>query len=129
MRIRDWSSDVCSSDLDSCGADTRFDTMFRSILSRIPLIYHKDTPPNSSEAEKGLTFDSRLPNGPVSAREASDLLTEVTGTRLLILLADYARLEDSCVTHHPAGLTNQLRAALHTGEYLPAAGYADLDLP
>src|SRR3546814_16367757 len=28
---------------DSCGADTRFDTMFRSILSRIPLIYHKDT--------------------------------------------------------------------------------------
>src|SRR3546814_3681027 len=89
MRISDWSSDVCSSDLiygergigktslmhvladtaraarymvvyDSCGADTRFDTMFRSILSRIPLIYHKDTPPNSSEAEKGLTFDSRL---------------------------------------------------------------------
>src|SRR3546814_13654389 len=93
MRISDWSSDVCSSDLsrffagrqdtlariiaalegegahvviygergigktslmhvladtaraarymvvyDSCGADTRFDTMFRSILSRIPQI-------------------------------------------------------------------------------------------
>src|SRR3546814_6790338 len=69
--------------------------MFRSILSRIPLIYHKDTPPNSSEAEKGLTFDSRLPNGPVSAREASDLLTGVTGTRLLIILDEYDRVEDS----------------------------------
>src|SRR3546814_16351988 len=76
-------------------SDTRFDTMFRSILSRIPLIYHKDTPPNSSEAEKGLTFDSRLPNGPVSAREASDLLTGVTGTRLLIILDEYDRVADS----------------------------------
>src|SRR3546814_18426168 len=72
-----------------------FDTVLRSRRSRIPLIYHKDTPPNSSEAEKGLTFDSRLPNGPVSAREASDLLTGVTGTRLLIILDEYDRVEDS----------------------------------
>src|SRR3546814_347667 len=159
MRISDWSSDVCSSDLhvviygergigktslmhvladtaraarymvvyDSCGADTRFDTMFRSILSRIPLIYHKDTPPNSSEAEKGLTFDSRLPNGPVSAREASDLLTGVTGTRLLIILDEYDRVEDSGFRRQTAELIKNLSDRMAAVHVLIAGVAEDLD--
>src|SRR3546814_26182 len=101
MRISDWSSDVCSSDLD--------------------------TPPNSSEAEKGLTFDSRLPNGPVSAREASDLLTGVTGTRLLIILDEYDRVEDSGFRRQTAELIKNLSDRMAAVHVLIAGVAEDLD--
>src|SRR3546814_724158 len=159
MRISDWSSDVCSSDLhvviygergigktslmhvladtaraarymvvyDSCGADTRFDTMFRSILSRIPLMYHKDTPPNSSAAEKGSTFESLLPNGPVGAREASDLLTGVTGTRLLVILDEYDRVEDAAFRRQTAELIKNLSDRMAAVHVLIAGVADDLD--
>lgn len=112
---------------DSCGADTRFDVMFRSILSRIPLIYHKDTPPNSSAAEKGSSFESLLPNGPVAAREASDLLTGVTGTRLLIILDEYDRVEDASFRRQTAELIKNLSDRMAAVHILIAGVAEDLD--
>lgn len=112
---------------DSCGADTRFDTMFRSILGRIPLIYHKDTPPNSTEAEKGSTFETLLPPGPVSARETSDLLTCVTGTRLLIILDEYDRIEDPNFQRQTAELIKNLSDRMATVHVIIAGVAEDLD--
>ena len=112
---------------DSCGADTRFDTMFRSILGQIPLIYHKDTPPNSSEAEKGSSFESLLPTGPVSAREASDLLTCVTGTRLLIVLDEYDRIEDPNFRRQTAELIKNLSDRMAAVHIIVAGVAEDLD--
>lgn len=112
---------------DSCGADTRFDTIFRSIMSRIPLIYHKDTPPNSSAAEKGLSFESLLPSGPISAREASDLLTGVTGTRLLIILDEYDRVEDTNLRRQTAELIKNLSDRMAAVHIIIAGVAEDLD--
>lgn len=112
---------------DSCGADTRFDTIFRSILSRIPLIYHKDTPPNSSAAEKGSTFESLLGQGPVTAREASDLLTGVTGTRLLIILDEYDRVEDANFRRQTAELIKNLSDRMAAVHVIIAGVAEDLD--
>src|SRR3546814_14784776 len=98
--------------------------MFRSILSRIPLMYHKDTPPNSSAAEKGSTFESLLPNGPVGAREASDLLTGVTGTRLLVILDEYARVADAAFRRPTAELLKNLSDRMAAVPVL-IAGVAD----
>lgn len=112
---------------DSCGADTRFDTIFRSILSRIPLIYHKDTPPNSAAAEKGQSFESLLPSGPIGARETSDLLTGVTGTRLLVILDEYDRVEDSNLRRQTAELIKNLSDRMASVHILIAGVAEDLD--
>lgn len=112
---------------DSCGADTQFDTIFRSIMSRIPLIYHKDTLPNSSAAEKGLTFESLLPPGPIGAREAADLLTDVTGTRLLIILDEYDRVADQNLRRQTAELIKNLSDRMAPVHLIIAGVAEDLD--
>src|SRR3546814_19319820 len=76
---------------------------------------------------KGLTFDSRLPNGPVSAREASDLLTGVTGTRLLIILDEYDRVEDSGFRRQTAELIKNLSARMAAVHVLIAGVAEALD--
>src|SRR3546814_20086621 len=76
---------------------------------------------------KGLTFDSRLPNGPVSAREASDLLTGVTGTRLLIILDEYDRVEDSGFRRQTAELIKNLSDRKADGHVLIAGVEDDME--
>ncbi len=78
----------------SCGTAANFSDMFRSILSRIPRIYHSSVMPNSPEAEAGDNFDVMLPEGPFGARELADVLTGVLGTRVLIVLDEYDRVVD-----------------------------------
>src|SRR3546814_19558668 len=74
-----------------------------------------------------ISFDSRLPNGPVSAREASDLLTGVTGTRLLIILDEYDRVEDSGFRRQTAELIKNLSDRMAGVHVLIAGGAEDLD--
>ncbi len=78
----------------SCGAHSRFDEVFRAILSEIPLLYLSSLSPMAPEAESGATFADRLPPGPFSERELSDLCARVTGTRVLVILDEYDRIED-----------------------------------
>jgi Cdc6-like AAA superfamily ATPase len=77
----------------SCGADAEFTSMFRAFCARIPRLYHSSVLPNSPDAERGDHFDSMLPDefGP---RELSDVLSGVTGTRVLIILDEYDRVVD-----------------------------------
>lgn len=77
----------------SCSAESAFDETVRSIAERIPLLFHHDFGPTHEEAEKGATFASLLPAGPVSVRAASELFAKIVGTRVLVLMDEFDRTE------------------------------------
>lgn len=112
---------------DSCSGDTRFDTISRSILSRIPLIYHKETPLVSDAVESGESFAKLLTDKPVGAREMSDLLTQVVGTRVLVILDEYDRVEDKVFRRQTAELIKNLSDRVAPVHLLIAGVAEDLD--
>lgn len=112
---------------DSCSGDTRFDTIARSILSRLPLIYHKETPLVSDEVESGESFANLLTDKPVGAREMSDLLTQVIGTRVLVILDEYDRVEDAVFRRQTAELIKNLSDRMAPVHLLIAGVAEDLD--
>ncbi len=91
----------------SCGTEARFDTMFRAFAARIPRLYHKSILPNSPEAESGGHFDTMIEEhfGP---RELADLLSEITGTRVIIILDEYDRVLDVSFRRDVAELIKNL---------------------
>lgn len=92
----------------TCGAGSRFDEMFRKLLGGIPILYLKDVSPTGPEVESGATLASRLPSGAFDARELSDLLSQITGTRILIILDEYDRLENEQFRQYTAELIKNL---------------------
>jgi Cdc6-like AAA superfamily ATPase len=92
----------------TCGAGSRFDDMFRRLLEGIPLLYLKNVSPTGPEVESGATFANRLPAGNFDARELSDLLAQVAGVRVLILLDEYDRLENEQFRQYTAELIKNL---------------------
>lgn len=77
----------------SCGASSNLEEIFRAIAAGIPLLYHSGFSPTGAEAERGATLADLLPAGPVSVRTASDMLANVTGTRVLVILDEFDRCE------------------------------------
>jgi hypothetical protein len=92
----------------TCGAGSRFDEMFRRLLESIPLLYLKNISPTGPEVESGASFASRLPAGAFDARELSDLLAQIAGIRVLILLDEYDRLENEQFRQYTAELIKNL---------------------
>jgi hypothetical protein len=92
----------------TCGAGSRFDEMFRRLLESIPLLYLKNISPNGPEVEGGASFASRLPAGAFDARELSDLLAQIAGIRILIILDEYDRLENEQFRQYTAELIKNL---------------------
>jgi Cdc6-like AAA superfamily ATPase len=79
----------------SCGASSGFDETFRSIAAEIPLRFHSDYGPTTAEAEKGQTFADLLPPGPVSVRQASDVAAKLVGSRVLVFLDEFDRVDSA----------------------------------
>jgi Cdc6-like AAA superfamily ATPase len=75
----------------TCGARSEFDETFRAIAGAIPLIYHKAYGPTSAEGERGDTLASLLGSETVTVRAASEALTKIEGTRVLVILDEYER--------------------------------------
>ena len=92
----------------TCGAGSRFDEMFRQLLEGIPLLYLKNISPTGPEVESGASFASRLPAGAFDARELSELLSQVAGIRVLIILDEYDRLENEQFRQYTAELIKNL---------------------
>lgn len=92
----------------TCGAGSRFDDMFRRLLDGIPLLYLKNVSPTGAEVESGASFASHLPPGNFDARELSDLLAQVAGIRVLIILDEYDRLENEQFRQYTAELIKNL---------------------
>jgi Cdc6-like AAA superfamily ATPase len=79
----------------SCGAGSSFDEIFRSVASGIPLLFHSGYGPTSTESERGATFADLLTSAPVSVRLASEMLSHVVGTRVLVILDEFDRCESA----------------------------------
>ena len=92
----------------TCGAGSRFDEMFRRLLEDVPVLYLKSMSPTDHVVEEGATLASRLPAGPFDARELSDLFGQITGTRILIILDEYDRLENEQFRQYTAELIKNL---------------------
>jgi Cdc6-like AAA superfamily ATPase len=92
----------------SCGASANFDEIFRSIASGAPLLFHNRYGPTSAESERGASFADLLTGTPVSVRLASEMLTHVVGTRVLVILDEFDRCESAEFRHNIAELLKNL---------------------
>jgi Cdc6-like AAA superfamily ATPase len=75
----------------SCGEETSFGDLFRSVAADVPLLFHADYKPTSDAIEKGATLADLLPEGDVTPRQVSDQFARLQGTRLLIILDEFDR--------------------------------------
>jgi Cdc6-like AAA superfamily ATPase len=78
----------------SCGADSNFDEIFRTVASYIPMLFLSTVGPTSPEVEKGKTLAAVLPSTAISPRISSDILAKVVGTRIVVVLDEF----DRCVS-------------------------------
>ncbi|OAN66847.1 ATP-binding protein [Sphingomonas sp. TDK1] len=92
----------------TCGADANFSDLFRAVLHDVPLLFHRDVAPNAGEAESGGSLADRLPAGKFGAGELADLCSDVTGTRVLIVLDEYDRVADTNFRQQVAELIKNL---------------------
>jgi Cdc6-like AAA superfamily ATPase len=79
----------------SCGAGSNFDETFRAVAHGIPLLFHRAYGPTSPEAERGETLGDLLPEEPITVRSATDMLQQVDGTRVLLILDEFDRCESA----------------------------------
>lgn len=75
----------------SCGADSNFDEVFRTVAAYIPMLFHSTVGPTSREVEQGETLAKILPSTTISPRIASDILAKIVGTRVVIVLDEFDR--------------------------------------
>ena len=92
----------------SCGAGARFDAIFRSVMADIPQLYLRNIAPTAVEAEGGATLADRLPAGAFDARELCELCAQITGTRVLVILDEYDRVEEPTFRREIAELVKNL---------------------
>lgn len=78
----------------SCGEDADFSEIFRSILSRIPLLYDATLDPSVEAVESGGTLADRLPDGKFSVPLLSEVLSSLAGAKVLIVLDEFDRASD-----------------------------------
>jgi Cdc6-like AAA superfamily ATPase len=92
----------------SCGSDSSFDEVFRTVAAGIPMLFHSTVGPTSQEVEQGKTLADIIPDTPISARIASDLLAKVVGTRVVVVLDEFDRCESPAFRRNIAELIKNL---------------------
>lgn len=92
----------------SCGTASNFDETFRAVATEIPLLFHSDYAPTTAEAETGTSIASLLPASPILPRQFGDLCSKLTGTRVLIVLDEFDRAENSAFRRDVAELVKIL---------------------
>jgi len=93
----------------SCGEETEFSDLFRSIAKDIPLLYHSDYAPTSDEIEEGRSLADLLPaEGALNVPQVSELLSKLSGTRVLIVLDEFDRADSSAFRRSVAELIKNL---------------------
>jgi hypothetical protein len=92
----------------SCGAGSRFDEIFRGVLKDIPMLYTRNANPSGKEVEGGASLADLLPAGEFDARHLGDICATITGTRVLVILDEYDRLQDAAFRQNIAELVKNL---------------------
>jgi Cdc6-like AAA superfamily ATPase len=110
----------------TCGARSEFDETFRSIASRIPLMYHAAYGPTSEEGERGETLAGLLGTESISVRTAADALAKIEGTRVLVILDVFDRAESDDFRRSIAELLKSLSDQSVRVQFLIAGVAANL---
>lgn len=92
----------------SCGSDTDFDSLFRSLAREVPLLFHAGYEPISPEVEAGGVFADLLPDRPATVADLTTLLEAVRGTQLLIVIDEFDRVESNRMREQVAELIKNL---------------------
>lgn len=93
----------------TCSAELSFEDMFRGLLRRIPSTYHRAAAENPfSQTRNFSSFDERLPAGPFSVTQLADVLDEIGGTHVLMVLDEYDRVTAEDVKNKLAELIKNL---------------------
>lgn len=92
----------------SCGVEARFDDMFRTFASEMPLLYHSGISPTADETEHNRSFADLLDQDHLDARELADLFQKIVGTRVILVLDEYDRVADPAFRRNVAELIKNL---------------------
>lgn len=79
---------------ENCGADTKFNDLFRSISVQIPLIYHGALQPSEAQSRASGTLADLLPPTAVGPNQVSRAWSSIVGTRVLVVLDEFDRTDD-----------------------------------
>lgn len=92
----------------SCGTEASFDEMFRAFAARIPLLYHADISPTGDEEEHLRSIADLISEGPLDPRELAELFGRIVGTRVILILDEYDRVQDVTFRRNVAELIKNL---------------------
>ncbi len=93
----------------TCSAELSFEDMFRGLLRRIPSSYHRSAAENPFSHNRNFhSFDERLPPGSFSVTQLADVLDEIGGTHVLMVLDEYDRVTAEDVKNKLAELIKNL---------------------
>jgi hypothetical protein len=80
---------------ENCGADTTFDELFRSISSKIPLIYAGALDATEAQSRPSGTMADLLPQSALGPNQVSRLWSSIVGTRVLVILDEFDRTDNT----------------------------------
>lgn len=93
----------------TCSAEMGFEEMFRTLLRRIPAGYHRgDAGQPYVHGRTAGTFDERLPPGPFTVSQLAEVLDEIAGTHVMMVLDEYDRLASEDVKNKLAELIKNM---------------------
>ncbi len=93
---------------ESCGEDADFSDTFRTVLSRIPLLYDASLDPGVEAVLRGGTLADKLPAGHFSAPRLIDVLSCISGAKVLVILDEFDRAKDPRFSKSVAELIKNL---------------------
>lgn len=77
----------------SCGEASNFNDTFRAVTADIPALYHSGVSPTDAEAGGKSTLADMLPEEPITPRFVADMFSKLVGTRVLVVLDEFDRVE------------------------------------
>jgi Cdc6-like AAA superfamily ATPase len=79
----------------SCGEASNFNDTFRAVSAEIPALYHSSVNATAASSEQASSLAEMLPEDPVTPRFMADLFSKLVGTRVLVVLDEFDRVESS----------------------------------
>jgi len=93
----------------TCSAELSFEDVFRNFLRRIPGTFYRSEVDNPFAARRTMSnFDELLPQAQFSVTELNDVLAEIQGAHILLVLDEYDRVTSEDLRNKLAELIKNL---------------------
>lgn len=79
---------------ESCGAQTRFEDIFKSVAAQIPMRFYASVSPTEDEVELSSGLSTVMTEGDYSPSRLGQILSRITGTRVVVILDEFDRATD-----------------------------------